>query len=157
MLRGWCWELTMSVLLTNETEYGFLLPTGKKPLHLFPTPTCCQAPNTGSKTRGPKSLVAVAQTNWTPGEMWLTPTASEGLRVAFGQEANKKHWEKHPRSTLSEQVAVRDYERGIKWSDGGRLNPDWVEWLMGWPIGWSDLQPLETDKYRSWLQQHSAC
>jgi len=22
---------------------------------------------------------------------------------------------------------------------GGQLNPDWVEWLMGWPIGWTAL------------------
>lgn len=29
---------------------------------------------------------------------------------------------------------------------GGTLNPDWVEWLMGWPIGWTDLEPLETAK-----------
>lgn len=35
-----------------------------------------------------------------------------------------------------------------------RLNPNWVEWLMGWPIGWTDLKPLEMDKYRSWRQQH---
>lgn len=28
----------------------------------------------------------------------------------------------------------------------GQLNPDWVEWLMGWPIGWSDLKPLVTGK-----------
>ncbi|BBO84500.1 hypothetical protein DSCO28_50660 [Desulfosarcina ovata subsp. sediminis] len=39
---------------------------------------------------------------------------------------------------------------------GGSLNPPWVEWLMGWPIGWTDLEPLETAKFRSWLQQHSA-
>ena len=25
----------------------------------------------------------------------------------------------------------------------GRLNPAWVEWLMGWPIGWTLLEPLE--------------
>jgi hypothetical protein len=30
---------------------------------------------------------------------------------------------------------------------GGLLNPDWTEWLMGWPIGWTGLRPLETDKY----------
>lgn len=30
---------------------------------------------------------------------------------------------------------------------GGKLNPMWVEWLMGWPIGWTDLKPLETVKY----------
>jgi len=22
------------------------------------------------------------------------------------------------------------------------LNPDWVEWLMGWPIRWTDIEPL---------------
>jgi hypothetical protein len=30
--------------------------------------------------------------------------------------------------------------------DGGQLNQMWVEWLMGWPIGWTDLKPLEMDK-----------
>ena len=35
-----------------------------------------------------------------------------------------------------------------------RLNPNWVEWLMGWPIGWTDLKPLAMDKFRSWQQQH---
>lgn len=35
-----------------------------------------------------------------------------------------------------------------------RLNPNWVEWLMGWPIGWTDSKPLATDKFHSCLQQH---
>lgn len=26
----------------------------------------------------------------------------------------------------------------------GALNPDWVEWLMGFPIGWTALEPSET-------------
>jgi len=38
----------------------------------------------------------------------------------------------------------------------GQLNPDWVEWLMGWPIGWTDLKPLETARFHEWRQQHSA-
>ena len=37
---------------------------------------------------------------------------------------------------------------------GGSLNPEWVEWLMGWPIGWTDLEPLETARFQEWLQQH---
>lgn len=37
---------------------------------------------------------------------------------------------------------------------GGHLNPPWVEWLMGWPIGWTDLEPLGTDKFRQWCEQH---
>lgn len=36
----------------------------------------------------------------------------------------------------------------------GRLNPEWVDWLVGWPIGWTALQPLETHKFQEWLQQH---
>ena len=26
----------------------------------------------------------------------------------------------------------------------GRMNPEFVEWLMGYPIGWTELNPLET-------------
>ena len=37
---------------------------------------------------------------------------------------------------------------------GGKLNPNWVEWLMGWPIGWTDLDALGMDKFQSWQQQH---
>jgi len=36
----------------------------------------------------------------------------------------------------------------------GQLNPQWVEWLMGWPIGWACLKPLAMDKFREWQQQH---
>lgn len=40
---------------------------------------------------------------------------------------------------------------------GGPLNPQWVEWLMGWPIGWTELKPLGMDRFREWQQQHSPC
>lgn len=39
---------------------------------------------------------------------------------------------------------------------GGSLNPPWVEWLMGWLIGWTDLKPLAMDKYRQWRHLHGA-
>lgn len=39
---------------------------------------------------------------------------------------------------------------------GGALNPTWVEWLMGWPLGWTDLKPLAMDKFQQWQQQHSS-
>jgi hypothetical protein len=40
---------------------------------------------------------------------------------------------------------------------GGHLNPTWVEWLMGWPLGWTDLKPLATDKSLSVQQKHGDC
>lgn len=36
---------------------------------------------------------------------------------------------------------------------GGSLNPQWVEWLMGWPIGWSGCAPLAMAKFLQWLRQ----
>jgi hypothetical protein len=31
---------------------------------------------------------------------------------------------------------------------GGSLNPTWVEWLMGFPLGWTALDALETQSSR---------
>ena len=56
----------------------------------------------------------------------------------------------------------RDYKGIPGWKNqkslpkdvGGIPNPTWLEWLMGWPTGWTELKPLETDKCRQWQQQH---
>ena len=37
-----------------------------------------------------------------------------------------------------------------------KLNARWVEWLMGWPQGWTSLQPLEMDKFPYAPQQLGA-
>jgi site-specific DNA-cytosine methylase len=39
----------------------------------------------------------------------------------------------------------------------GSLSPEFHLWLMGWPQGWTALEPLAMDKYRLWLQRHGAC
>ena len=39
-------------------------------------------------------------------------------------------------------------EKGV----GGTLNSEWVEWLMGYPIGWTDIG-LENQKESQELQQ----
>jgi DNA (cytosine-5)-methyltransferase 1 len=39
---------------------------------------------------------------------------------------------------------------------GGQLNPTWVEWLMGWPVGWTDLKPLAMDKSLYVQQLHGS-
>jgi hypothetical protein len=36
----------------------------------------------------------------------------------------------------------------------GRPSPVIHEWMMGWPIGWSDIRPLEMDKFRVWQSLH---
>ena len=31
-------------------------------------------------------------------------------------------------------------KRSMASGNAGQLNPDWVEWLMFWPVGWSDIE-----------------
>lgn len=33
---------------------------------------------------------------------------------------------------------------------GGSLNPTWVEWLMGWPLGWTSMAPLSPETWAAW-------
>jgi hypothetical protein len=37
----------------------------------------------------------------------------------------------------------------------GKPAPMNHEWLMGWPVGWTDLRPLEMGKFPAWRRQHS--
>ena len=38
----------------------------------------------------------------------------------------------------------------------GKVNPDWVEWLMGFPVGWTNVSiVLEMPKFQLWQHLHS--
>jgi hypothetical protein len=67
-------------------------------------------------------------------EQWPTPTSHNAKETNAPSELNRNT------PTLAAQV-------------GGKLNPTWVEWLMGWPLGWTDLKPLEMDKSHYVQQQ----
>lgn len=34
---------------------------------------------------------------------------------------------------------------------GGKLNPAFVEWLMGWPLQWTSLEPLAIERFNEWF------
>jgi len=65
------------------------------------------------------------------------------------------------RGQLDEQVSHRFHPdlmilRGAPSSSGGpssrpRLNPNFVDWLMGWVPGWTACEPLGTGSFRSKL------
>jgi len=62
-------------------------------------------------------------------------------------------------STLPVSLRDRDSIPGFLLSNGespgGQLNPDWVEWLMGWPIGWTSLGPLNPQIFHAWQKAFS--
>jgi hypothetical protein len=43
------------------------------------------------------------------------------------------------------QDKERNLEKAVsETGDRGHLNPEWVEWLMGFPIGWTDCDASAT-------------
>ena len=66
------------------------------------------------------------------GGVYLTPAASEGYRSTLKPAAFR---DKSPSSNLSAQVIHQEQPL----SEKAALNPDWVEWLMGFPKGWTDV------------------
>lgn len=75
-------------------------------------------------------------TNDTDLQSWPTPTAmdgADGLAKRYRKDANGT------RSMLLSQKV--NYLAG---GGDGQLNPEWVEWLMGFPIGWTELERSET-------------
>jgi hypothetical protein len=44
------------------------------------------------------------------------------------------------RSGKASQATMDRNSRPLSEVIGGQLNPTWVEWLMGFPIGWTDLE-----------------
>ena len=74
-------------------------------------------------------------------EMFPTPTVDDSKNTGSQSQLNRKSLGKKRTLPLSATVVVRDKE--LKPGDG-KLNPSWVEWLMGFPIGWTDLKDSET-------------
>ena len=54
-----------------------------------------------------------------------------------GREAAERH------NTLASVEAAHGEQLG-------QLNPDWVEWLMGWPIGWTSMESITKLDWRDW-------
>jgi len=81
---------------------------------------------------------------------WDTPCKADAHPRAYGR---KGPWNGPGQKHLQAQAYERMTPECV---DGGKLNPAWVEWLMGWPVGWTNLQQSATDRFRQWLSSHGA-
>lgn len=139
MRRGVCWELPTSARPMSANASGYSPATPR-----WPTPMAGDSKKNGSpgdmKSRLP-SLAAVVK-------MHPTPQASDGEKWNNKTEAERKR-QGHQVRLCNALSTPRDRV-------GGNLNPTWVEWLMGWPLGWTGLEPLATDRFRQWRQAHSS-
>ena len=37
---------------------------------------------------------------------------------------------------------------------GGKIHPEFQEWMMGWPQGWTGLSQVEMGRFQSWRRSH---
>tara|TARA_R110000787_G_scaffold3533_1_gene13777 strand:+ start:428 stop:886 length:459 start_codon:yes stop_codon:yes gene_type:complete len=86
--------------------------------------------------------------------LWPTPTASEGTGAqkntgrtgGSSLRETVKLWPTPTTQDASNNGGPSQNQRNTKPLNaevGGSLNPAWVEWLMGFPEGWTDLKPSE--------------
>jgi hypothetical protein len=152
MRNGECWEQRTLEQTIRGTGYG-LSPNGVDSFH---------TPNTTGMDGGSNSRKALRKRL----DLWPTPVHSEARQGLQIRRDGKKGTQQSlttavmtwptPRTAgmcggsgswdlLNKNTTVEE-ARLMGAGNGGQLNPPWVEWLMGWPIGWTDLKPLGTDK-----------
>ncbi len=105
-------------------------------VHFVPTPTARDWKGHTITPAHPNGFT-VALPNFV--KMFPTPQASDNRdRGNLSSGAVKRRREKGKQISLSQSVS----------EVSGQLNPPWVEWLMGFPIGWTDCEDLETPSSR---------
>ena len=109
---------------------------------MFPTPTASEHKcRLRGNTQQSKSLGALAKKGLLP-----TPNARD-WKDSGATQGNRK----------SPNLGTVAHQMTPGTVVGGSLNPTWVEWLMGWPLGWTDCAALATDRFRQWQRSHGRC
>jgi len=107
----------------------------RKKMDTWPTPCATDYKGSGQTGQLRDRLDYAAERGATKSKTYNWPTPrTKGMCGGTGS------WELLKKNTTIEEA------RQMGAGNGGQLNPTWVEWLMGWPLGWTDLKPLATDK-----------
>jgi len=125
MRNGECFRQPMLAQITLESGFGLSERTPNN-IDFFHT-LCTTGIDGGSNGR--KALKKRMET-------YPTPNAGMYRNLNYNMELCFKRAEKH--QTDLAMVSVMQF--------GGQLNPAWAEWLMGWPVQWTELKPLEMDR-----------
>jgi site-specific DNA-cytosine methylase len=116
----------------QQSLCGSSPPTAADSVKWWPTPTAADADRrSATYFRGNPTLLGAV-------ELWPTPTARDSR--SFKGAQHMAGWT--GADSLAETGATVEQTRS------GALNPTWVEWLMGFPLGWTDCGPSATPSSR---------
>lgn len=110
----------------------------------FPTPCRTDYKGAGKTGTFRDRLDYAAERGRTKSNVYPTPRTN-------GMCGGSGAWAQMGRLVREGKMTDKERHQIGAWN-GGKLNPDWVEWLMGWPIGWTASKPLEMDRFQSWQQ-----
>lgn len=140
--------------LTGGTGSG-LLPTPAardwKFSGVWPTPRASKNENRQTKPT-PSQLAGKHGMNLsTAVNLWPTPKATDAdrggrgdlLQRVRGNESPSGHFKTPTAAPFSHGGSGGELHKQVA-ASGGPLNPQWVAWLMGFPIDWTSLPPSET-------------
>lgn len=122
----------------NQTSPSMIAKGGSF-RNLFPTPTTQDAGKATKKLRTDhqNNLTAIVFQK----ETFPTPTARDS-KGGYREESLMRKDGKSRRFDALPNAAIGGVGTD---QHPGQLNPEWVEWLMGWPIGWTACGPAETE------------
>lgn len=95
------------------------------------------------------------------GQCWGRMTAAPPMSESeFGSwpTVTARDWKSGAASAQLMAKGGRPLSEVIFWKEGRthHLNPDWAEWLMGWPVGWSGLGPMSHLEFLGWRRKGRA-
>ena len=113
-------------------------PTLLGAARMWPTPRASEAEHSGRRVSNHAGQTGIAEA---VNETFRTPSSRDWKGMSA--ESRRSRSTGDPTPTLPDQV-------------GGQLNPTWVEWLMGFPTGWTDCGHSETRSCRRSLSGSDA-
>ena len=153
MRDGECWEQRTLEQTIRGTESGSLENKWAAPttMNKLPPKSEKSLMKEATKSRPNRSKPSNLRDQVSNMGKWPTPTTRD-YKGANEFETTTKKIEQGLRAHMDQLPNLVQHleQKPI----GGSLNPTWVEWLMGWSLGWTDLKPLVMDKYHCVQQQH---
>ncbi len=183
MRGGVCWERITPEPPTSGTGSGYW-PTpchtearqglqirrpGKKgsqqslttAVALYPTPCTVDSGSYFNRSDSPGAALRRTLGAMAKHDMWPTPVSTDGTHG--GRVTPRKSREGgnlieavNSKGRMVRNSSGQDFAPNLTDKVGGQLNPNWVAWLMAFPIAWTDLNVSAMHRFRQWLHLHGA-
>jgi hypothetical protein len=148
-----CWQTPAKFLgkyrrQAHQTERAEKLLLAQAEDTSWPTPASRDVKGANSETHCTETGTGRKHMDQLPNFLAHSPQARE--IGTLGQPSSQE-----TRDSRRQPLTVSPPAAGMHSDIRRRLNPLFVEWLMGWPLGWTDFAPVATASFQSWLRMHS--